>query len=102
MSDTGILLTIVGIFVALGVILPFVHVAFDEPTTNLNQEGVEFASGQGFSENDVTILGVVTSIFTMFFWTFGNITPVIDFIIFIPLRIIFLVLLFKLIRGVGG
>ncbi|KKN50125.1 hypothetical protein LCGC14_0636230 [marine sediment metagenome] len=102
MSDTDILLTIIIFFVALGVLLPFIHAAFDEQVTDLNTQGVEFASGQGFSEDSVSILGIVTSILTMFFWTFGNIPVIIDLLLFVPIRIIFMILLFKLIRGVGG
>ena len=102
MSDTVILSTIVIFFVVLGVRLPFIHAAFDQTITNLDTEGIEFASGQGFSESNVTILGIITSIFTMFFWTFGNIPVVIDLLLFVPLRIIFMILLFKLVRGVGG
>ncbi len=102
MSDTNLLLTIIIFFVALGVLLPFIHAAFDQQVTDLNTQGVEFESGQGFSEDSVSILGIVTSIFTMFFWTFGNIPVVIDLVLFVPIRIIFIVLLFKLVRGVGG
>lgn len=102
MSDTVILTTIVIIFVGLGAVLPFIHAAFDQTETSTNQELVEFESGQGFSTNQVSVLGIVVSIFTMFFWTFGNINAVLDLVIFVPLRIIFMVLLFKLVRGVGG
>lgn len=100
MSDTGILVGIVIIFVALGTILPFVHDAFDQQATDINAAGLEFEAGQ---QSGVTVvLGVIVSITTMFFWTFGNIPFIIDAVIFIPIRIVFLVLLFKLIRGVGG
>lgn len=102
MSDTIILSSIVILFVTLGVILPFIHAAFDQPVTNLNSEGIEFASGQSFSQSEVTVLGIIVSIFTMFFWTFGNMPVILDTILFVPLRIIFVVLLFKLVRGVGG
>ncbi len=102
MSDTIMLSTIVIIFVSLGAILPFVHASFDQSVTNVNAEGIEFESGQSSSTNTVTVLGVVVSITTMFFWTFGSIPAILDTIIFVPMRIMFLVLLFKLVRGVGG
>lgn len=104
MSDTAILATIVIIFVTLGAILPFIHATFDQQETNFNVEDVEFESGQSllFSEDQVTVLGVVASIFTMFFWTFGAIPIILEIIIFLPMRIIFVVLLYKLVRGVGG
>ncbi len=102
MSDTSLLLTIIIFFVSLGVILPFLHADFNQGGTTFDEEGIETASGQSFSTEDVTILGIVVSIFTMFFWTFGNIPVVIDVILFVPIRIIFAILLFKLVRGVGG
>lgn len=104
MSDIVILSTIVIFFVVLGAIVPFIHAAFDEQQVNVNVDSIELRSGQGllFSEEEVTVLGIVTSIFTMFFWTFGTIPAIIDFILFVPLRILFAVLLFKMIRGVGG
>lgn len=102
MSDTDILTGIVIFFVTLGVLLPFIHEAFDETISNVNTEGVEFASGQGLSTDNVGLLDIAVSIFTMFFWTFGSIPIVIDLILFVPIRIIFAILLFKLIRGVGG
>lgn len=102
MSDTVVLTTIVILFVVLGAVLPFVHAGFDQTETNLNTEGIEFASGQGFTTNQIGILDIVVSIFTMFFWTFGSIPIIIDVVFFVPLRIMFVVLLYKLVRGVGG
>ena len=102
MGDTAILTTIIVIFVILGAALPFIHSAFGETSTNVNTEGVEFASGQGFSTSNTSILGIVVSIFTMFFWTFGSIPLILEIVIFVPVRIMFMVLLFKLVRGVGG
>lgn len=100
MSDTVILSTIIILFVSLGAILPFVHEAFDQDTADFDGKNIEFESGQ--SSDISIILEVLTSIITMFFWTFGNIPAILDLIIFVPLRIIFLILLFKLARGVGG
>lgn len=103
MSDTAILLTIITVFVFLGAILPFINEAFGQDGTSLNTAGIEFATGQGFDdENEVSIGKIAVSIFTMFFWTFGSIPALLDLLLFVPLRIIFVVLLFKLIRGVGG
>ena len=102
MSDMDILATIVIFFITLGTVMPFIHASFDETETNVNTKGVEFAAGQDLAASNVSILGVVLSIFTMFFWTFGNIPVILDLILFVPLRIIFIVLLYKLIRGVGG
>ena len=102
MSDMDILATIVIFFITLGTVMPFIHASFNEAGTDLNSEGVEFEAGQDLPFSNVSILGVILSIFTMFFWTFGNIPLLLDLLLFVPLRIIFVVLLYKLIRGVGG
>ena len=103
MGDTAILFTIITIFVFLGAILPFINTAFGQDETNLNTAGVEFATGQGFDdENSISIGSIAVSIFIMFFWTFGAIPVLLDLLLFVPMRIVFVILLFKLIRGVGG
>ena len=100
-TDTSIMLTIIIIFVFLGAILPFVNAAFNQGATNLNTKGVEFAAGQNLEETSgVGILDVIISIFTMFFWTFGNVPVIMDLIVFVPIRIIFLVILYRNLRGV--
>ncbi len=98
-SDTAILWTIITIFVILGTVLPFIHQDFAQPQTDLDSKGIEFAGGQEVKASSVTILSVIISIFTMFFWSFGNIPTVPEIIIFVPMRIIFLVVLYRNLRG---
>ncbi len=100
-TDTILLWTIVSIFVLLGAILPFIHEDFGQPVTQLESGLVKDASAQNIeaSTSSVTVLGVIVSIFTIFFWTFGNIPAIIDLVVFVPMRIMFLVLLFRNLRG---
>jgi len=108
MSDTAILTTIVLFFVVLGTVLPFIQQDFSQDVIDLDVKGIQTDSGQ--SVEGVNSIGgaiVVTStilfsIITMFFWTFGAIPVIIDLLLFVPIRIVFVVLLFKLVRGVGG
>jgi len=100
MGDTSILITIVIIFVFLGALLPFVHAAFGQPETDLNVGNIPFQSGDEFTEDDITVTGVIGSIFLMFFWTFGAIPALLDLLVFVPLRIGFVYLLFRAIRGI--
>ncbi len=102
MSDIVVLSSIVIFFVVLGAVVPFIHADFGQTTTDLNTKGLEGKSGQGVSESTVSAISVTLSIFTMFFWTFGNIPVIIDLVLFVPLRVILAILSFKLIRGVGG
>lgn len=92
-TDIGILTTIFFIFIGLGVTLPFINATFSDTTTTTNTEGLESATGQ-----DVTVLGIIGSIAGMFFWTFGTLHPVID-AFFVVVRIVFYVILFKVLRG---
>lgn len=92
-TDIGILTTIFFVFIGLGVTLPFINATFENASTEFNTEGLESATGQ-----DVTILGIIGTVASMFFWTFGALHPIID-AFFIVLRIIFYVILFKVIRG---
>ena len=101
MSDTTIMLGFLFFFVLLGVILPFANAAFFQSDNTVNADGVEFAAGENVSTDSVGILDIIISIFTIFFWTFGAIPVIIDLILFVPLRIIFVVLLYRNIRGVG-
>lgn len=101
-TDTGIMLGILFAFFLLGFSLPFIHDAFGEAQTNVNAGGILFQSGQGFSQNETSILEVIVSIFTIFFFTFGAVPIAIDIVILFPIRIILVWLLFRQIRGIGG
>lgn len=92
-TDIGILTTILFIFVGLGLILPFIHAGLDSDETNIDTDGIESAVSQ-----DVTILGIIGSVAGMFFWTFGSLPIIIDGF-FVVIRIVFYVILFKVIRG---
>ncbi len=102
MSDTIVIYTIIIAFVALGAILPFINEAFNQQDIDFNAQNVEFQGGQNLFSNTVTVLGVITSVVTMFFWTFGAIPAIIDLVVFTPIRIMFAILLYKLILRVGG
>ena len=103
MSDTAIISTIFIIFVFLGTLLPFINEAFGQDESTLNVAKVQFETGQNIKGQDTINFGtVVVSILSMFFWTFGSIPQILDLLLFVPLRLIFAVLLFKLARGVGG
>lgn len=99
-TNNAILYTIITIFVLLGAVLPFVHAEFDQAQTELNTQGLADRTGQEYSESTIVILSVITSIFTMFFWTFGNIPAIIDLVIFIPMRLTLLAILYDKIRGI--
>ena len=100
-SDTAMLWTILIIFIGLGAVLPFINAAFNQNVTTQESELVKNSASGNLeaATQSVSILSVILSIFTIFFWTFGQIPAVLDLVIFIPMRIIFLVLLYRNLRG---
>ena len=92
-TKEAILITILSIFVVLGITLPFINQAFQNDETTINTEGFEFTQGQ-----EVGFQDVVFSLFTMFFWTFGNLPFWLDGLFIIP-RVMLGVIIFQLIRG---
>lgn len=101
-SDVGIMLGIITAFFVLGFGLPFIHDAFGETASTLDTGGINFQAGQGFSTDSTSVLEIIVSVTTIFFFTFGAVPLWLDAIILLPIRIIFFVLLYRQIRGVGG
>jgi len=86
MSDnTGILLCIVAIFVAVGVCLPFIN-------RDLGGDSSSSVDTKGITDN-VSFLDVVGSVFSMFFWSFGALPFWLD-AFFEVLRIILYVIIY--------
>jgi len=98
-SDMGLLIGIISIFLLLGFIAPFIHDAFNQPTTTVNAEGIVFETGQSGITSTTSIL---FSVLTIFLWSFGNIPVAIDLLVLSPLRIALAFLLYRQFRGIGG
>lgn len=97
MGDTDIMFGIVGVFVILGIMLPFINEGLNNEVAAPNTQGIENIVGQ----SDISASKVFTSIFQMFFWTFGELPFWLD-AIFVIFRLMFAWLIVKLIRGVAG
>lgn len=97
-NDTVILIGIIVFFVALGWALPLIRAELssaDATQTSDIENNIEVG-------NEIGILKIVSSIALMFLWTFGAIPPWLDALVFVPLRITFGVILYRLIRHGGG
>jgi len=96
-------LIIITVFVSLGTLLPFIQQDLNDPnissalTTGLTQE-VSQDSGDLTS---VSALEIVKSVAKMFVWSFGSIPPLIDAVIFIPMRIALVLILVQYLPFVG-
>ncbi len=86
-NDISIIWGIITVFVALGILLPFINEAYGETSANINIDNFE-SSVSKTVENASTIntFTVIFSILKMFFWTFGDLYFWLDGI-FVILRV---------------
>lgn len=100
-SDTLLFIGIVAFFIILGSALPYIEDDFDQTTsTNHDVQGVSDDLGQtDLSGSTTDLFDVISSIFKMFFWTFGDLPIIMDIFMLIP-RILLLTIIVKWIRGV--
>ncbi len=113
-NDMGILITILFIFILTAAFLPIIQAEFgDDDFVSNDVDGLitgipdNVCAGTIFDVvclTTVAIAGVsiVLGFFKMFFWTFGDLPFLLDLMIFVPLRIIFVFLLIKFIPQVGS
>jgi hypothetical protein len=97
-SDIFLITVLVIIFVSVGVILPYFRA--DLEGRNDNYIG-SFESDINSEAGSITGIEVVFSVGKMFFWTFGDLPFVLD-MVFLVLRILLLVLVYRLIRSGAG
>lgn len=100
MSDSHIIGFIVGLFVIMGIAMPFVNVAMGEPASSFNIEAFQ-DDLSGVDDGTINAIDLVRSIRQMFYWhpSLGNGLNA----IFLIFRFMFLYLLVKtIIRGAGG
>ena len=100
MDKWGILVSIIVIFIGVGTILPFLNSEFNNydiqgPDVSTMSGGIETPSGSNPATTAVSTWGILVSVLSMFFWSFGALPLVIE-IIFVILRITFLFILIDL------
>ena len=99
-SDTTILITIITIFVVVGASLPFINEEFGESSSSIDVQNLEDTVGSHADNILVSFYSVFISIVSMFFWTFGAMPLVLE-LFFSVLRIVLIIIIAKMIRGVG-
>lgn len=101
-NDVFYITVIFTTFLVLGAFLPFINNTFDEPSTDINvAEGYYEDTVEIMESNDVGAWDVIASMFKIFTFTWGDLPLLLDIILFIP-RVIFGVLVYRLIRSGGG
>lgn len=93
-TNNGLLLTFLVVFFALGWAMPYIFAEYGtsstiDTTASLNQ----------LNSAEVGALDVITSISTIFFWSFGAIPLWLNLMLLIP-RLIFWVIVYDKIRGI--
>jgi hypothetical protein len=103
-NDISIATGIIIVFIALGIILPYVNTSFGVASSTQNIRG--FQTNIGSQSGSIIGLGTIfLSILGMFFWTFGALPWFIDFILFLPMRIMLVMIIvrnFPVIGSGGG
>lgn len=87
-TDVEILWILVLLFAVVGFVTPFIAMEFGGSVATFKVDNLA----------DAGVLGTINAITSVFAWTFG-VPFIVNLIIFIPLRIVGYVLLYKLIRG---
>lgn len=98
MNDLYWLLLILFIFVGVGVVLPFVN---DEFGTSASEVDTGVLS-EDVSGSEAGVGTVLLSIIKMASWSFGDLPFFVELLIFLPLRVLFYILLYRQFRSGGG
>ena len=98
-TDTWAFFRLLLFFVSLGTLLPFIQVAFNQAQITQDIDGLPVSSGS-LEDDPVEMLQIIISVFSVFFWTFGQVHFIIDLIILTPLRILALYLFVRMVRGI--
>ena len=101
-NDTTIYTGLLSFFILLGLILPVVNEAFNTEYTGIaNVEDLTNNVGGETESGNLTIWRVFTSLFTVFFWSFGELPFIANTILLIP-RLIFAIMTARFIWVGGG
>ena len=102
-NDLVVVFPILFLFIIMGIIMPFVNASFSSSSVTQNINGLQTdLNAQVSSETSIGAFTILFSIGKMFFWTFGDINAIIDGIIFIPLRIMLALFLYRQVRSGAG
>ena len=100
-NDVSIMWGIVIIFVLIGAIIPFVNDAFNTDENEFNNAQFDQNIDDETDFTSISATTILSSIASMFFFTFGNLPFWLD-AIFIVVRVMLGVLIYRQIRSGGG
>lgn len=99
-NDLSIAVTLLCIIVFTGTLLPFIYVMGNQPGSEYDAEAQ--IPDNFIEEISISNLGfgVLVSIASMFFWTFGAL-PIWLEMVFIVIRVVFILFVVRFARGIG-
>ena len=104
-NDMTIIFGLIAFFVFIGVVTPFINAELNTNLTEFNPEQFTGNVNTGDLEGvtaPVNAFKVLGSVLSMFFFTFGSIPTFIDVAIFIPLRLLLVLIISRNIWIGGG
>ena len=101
-NDITIIFGIIVFFVSIGIIAPFLNAEFNSSIPQFSTTALTDDIDEGEIKSDINAFKVFASVFSMFFWTFGEIPAFVDALIFIPLRLILALIIARNIWIGGG
>ncbi len=100
-NDMTILYGIIVFFVMVGTFVPYFNESFDTDYSEYNPQALEDGFDPDDTDSSVSAFRVISSVVSMFFWSF-EVPAWINAIIFMPLRIMLLIIVARNIWIGGG
>lgn len=100
-NDMTIIYGFITFFVLIGIITPYINEEFDTsyPINDASQlENLDTKE----ATSSISAFKVIGSVISMFFWTFGNLPTWLDLALFLPLRVVFYLIIARNIWIGGG
>lgn len=98
-TDSWAFFGLIVFFLALGLLLPFINAAFGQDVTEQDFSGLPNSDDE-LNDSSVSMIQLIISVFTVFFWTFGQVHFIIDILLLTPLRIFAVYLFVRMVRGI--
>ena len=100
-NDMTIIYGFVTFFVLIGIVTPYINAEFNSSyPVNDAETLIDIDTDKAVSS--VSAFKVIGSVITMFFWSFGNLPVWLDLVLFLPLRVVFYLIIARNIWIGGG
>ena len=101
-NDMTIIFGIISFFVFIGVVTPFINADLNTNLPEFSPEQLTSNIDTEQAQSSISAFRVLGSVLSMFFFTFGSIPAFIDVALFIPLRLILVLIIARNVWIGGG